>query len=92
MRFVVHRFHPLRADVCINLGRTQIRMAEKLLHTAQIRSRIQKMRRKRVAEFVRRHVQRKTRGPKIQLEIPLKGARCQPLPETVHKDRGIPMA
>ena len=51
---VVSLLQPLRRDMRVNLRRDEMRVAEQFLHAAQIRARIQQMRRVTVPQFVRR--------------------------------------
>ena len=56
MRFVVSPFQPLRCQMRVNLRRHQMRVAQQFLHAAQVRARIQQMRRVTVPQLVRREL------------------------------------
>ena len=53
MRRVVGLLQPLRRDVRVNLRRDEMRVAEQFLHAAQVRARVEQMRRVAVTQFVR---------------------------------------
>ena len=60
MSLLINAFQPLGTDMSVDLRGTQILMPEHLLHTAQIRSGIEQMRGKAVAQFVRRKIRRQS--------------------------------
>ena len=74
MGFPVGFFHAFGAYMCIDLGGAQVGVAEHFLYTAQIRSGIQQMCGKAVAEFVRRKIRRQPGKTEILFQIPLKTA------------------
>ena len=54
MRCVVGFLQSLSGDMRVNLRRDQMRVAEQFLHAAQIRARVQQVRRVTVPQLVRR--------------------------------------
>ncbi len=54
MRRVVGLLQPLGRDVRVNLRRDEVGMSEQLLHAAQVRARVEQMRRVAVPQLVRR--------------------------------------
>ena len=54
MRRIVGLFQPFRGDMRVHLRRDEVRVAEQLLHAAQVRARIQQVRCIAVPQLVRR--------------------------------------
>ena len=65
MRFVVYLGKVLEVKVCIDLGRTDVRVSEKLLYSAQIAAGLEQVGRKRMPEHMRvyAHVDSLAPGP-----------------------------
>ena len=75
MRLLVRLLQPLGRDVRVNLRRHQMRMPKQFLHAAQIRARIQKMRRITVPQFVRRDGRIQPRQRQIFLQARARASR-----------------
>ena len=70
MRRVVGLLQPLGRDVRINLRRDEMRVAEQFLHAAQIRARVQQVRRVTVPQLVRRQARIKSGDDEILFQPP----------------------
>ena len=74
MRGVVGPLEPFGGQVGIDLGRDQVRVAEQFLHAAQVRARVEQVRRVAVPQLVRRQVRVQTGDGEVflqaQLQVP----------------------
>src|SRR5690242_3777132 len=77
----------LRADLRVDLGRRDVRVAEELLHLAQAGAGAEHMRREAVAQSVRRHAPGKAGIAGVALEDEPEALAGQPLAAPVDEER-----
>ena len=65
---LVNRAQVVAIDMCVDLRRGEIGVAEHLLHGAQVRAAFEQMRRERVAQRVRRHPLGEPGAPRRRLD------------------------
>ena len=80
MRRVVGALQPFGGDVGIDLGRDQVRVAEQLLHAAQVRAGVEQVRRVAVPQLVRCQVRIEAGEGEILLQAQLQVPRRDGVP------------